>query len=230
MSHPDPKPLAGLICDCDGVLVDTEVVANAANATVLGPFLPPGSTALDDSERFTGVSDPDIVAMVAAETGVRFPADIVARMEAAIDAALAEKLAFIPGARAALSTMPGRKAVASNGPLHRIERSVALAGLTDLFDGRLYSADQVPKPKPAPDLYHFAASGLGLTADACLVIEDSPTGVTAAAAAGAMVIGFIGAAHTEPGRTHALHRAGAITVASHWQQIPALAQTLGLRD
>ena len=229
MPHDGPKPVSGLICDCDGVLVDTEIVAHAANTAVLGSFLPPGSTVLDNGERFTGVSDPDIVAIVSAETGVRFPEDIVDRMEAAIDAALAEMLAFIPGVREALSAMPGRKAVASNGPRHRIERSVALAGLADIFDGRLNSAEQVPRPKPAPDLYHFAARGLGLTADACMVIEDSPTGVTAAVAAGAVVIGFIGAAHTEPGRTYALHRAGAVTVVSDWHQIPALADALGLR-
>jgi beta-phosphoglucomutase-like phosphatase (HAD superfamily) len=90
------------------------------------------------------------------------------------------------------------------------------------FGDRVFCADAVPNPKPAPDVYLAAALGLGLAPSACLVVEDSVTGVTAATAAGMTVLGFIGGGHASDAQIDALHAAGARSVFDDMLQLPEL--------
>jgi beta-phosphoglucomutase-like phosphatase (HAD superfamily) len=99
---------------------------------------------------------------------------------------------------------------------------LARTGLVRFFGDRLFCADSVANPKPAPDVYLAAAQGFRLAPSACLVIEDSVTGVTAASAAGMTVLGFIGGGHASDAQIDKLHKAGARHVFDDMLQLPEL--------
>ena len=200
-----------VIFDCDGVLVDSEILALHVLERELARLLP-GVDAAPLLHDTAGISTVDILAMVEQRTGQTLPPGTVPRIIAAIDHALDEELEPIPGARAAIEQIPTLKAVASNSSLASVRRSVARAGLTAYFGDRLFSADLVAHPKPAPDLYLYAAERLGVPPARCLVVEDSVPGTAAARAAGMTVIGFTGASHVPPDQEQQLYRAGAILV------------------
>lgn len=212
-----------VVFDCDGVLVDSEVLANRAVAELLSGWIP-GLDMGAFSTRFAGVSDAEIIEVLAEEHGVAFPDDLERRVDDAIDALLLAELRPIPGVADALAAIPGPKAVASNSPHHRVVASLGRAGITRHFGDRLFTADTVANPKPAPDVYRLAAETLGADPARCLAVEDSVSGVTAARTAGMTVIGFTGASHTWPEHATALRQAGAAnTVAAMADLPPALA-------
>lgn len=212
-----------VVFDCDGVLVDSEVLANRAVAELLSGWIPWLDTETF-STRFAGVSDAEIIEVLAEEHGVAFPDDLERQVDDAIDALLLAELRPIAGVAQALDAIAGVKAVASNSPRHRLDASLARAGIAHHFDDRLFSADMVANPKPAPDVYRLAARTLDADPARCLVVEDSVSGVTAARTAGMTVVGFTGASHTWPEHATALRQAGAaVTVAAMDDLPPALA-------
>ncbi|MBL8258630.1 MAG: HAD family hydrolase [Candidatus Competibacteraceae bacterium] len=200
-----------VIFDCDGVLVDSEVLALHVLERELA-LLMPTIDAAPLLQNTAGTSTADILAMIERRTGQTLPPGTVPKIIDAIDQALDEELEPIPGAREAIERIPTLKAVASNSSLASVRRSVARAGLTGYFGERMFSADMVAKPKPAPDLYRYAAERLGVSPARCLVVEDSVPGTTAAHAAGMTVIGFTGASHVPPDQEQQLYRAGATLV------------------
>jgi beta-phosphoglucomutase-like phosphatase (HAD superfamily) len=107
------------------------------------------------------------------------------------------------------------RAVVSNSQLVRVTASLKVAGLAEAFGENVFAVDLVARPKPAPDLYHHAARQLKVAPAACLVVEDSASGVTAAHRAGMPVIGFLAASHIPPGHADTLMRAGAYTTAAN---------------
>ena len=172
-----------VIFDCDGVLVDSEILALHVVERELARLLP-GIDAAPLLHNTAGISTADILAMVEQRTGQTLPPGTVPSIIAAIDHALDEELEPIPGAQAAIEQIPTLKAVASNSSLASVRRSVARAGLTAYFGDRLFSADFVAHPKPAPDVYLYAAEHVGVPPARCLVIEDSLNGIRAGRAAG----------------------------------------------
>ena len=210
-----------VIFDCDGVLVDSEILA----LRVLERELTRRFPTIDAApllHNTAGISTADILAMVEKRTGQRLPPGAVPAIIAAIDRTLDEEVEPISGAQAAIERIPTLKAVASNSTLASVRRSVARAGLATYFGDRLFSADMVAYPKPAPDLYRYAAARLGVAPDHCLVIEDSVAGVRAAVAAGMTVIGFTGASHTPPNQAQRLREVGAAAVVDRMDGLPAL--------
>ena len=127
-----------------------------------------------------------------------------------------------PSALMALSSL---MAVASGSGLGRLEHSLKVTGLWDLFAPHIYSTEQVAHGKPAPDIYLFAAGKLGVSPSRCLVIEDSQHGTHAGKAAGMTVYGFTGAGHCSPELGASLQEAGADAVSS---DMPSLQAALGL--
>jgi HAD superfamily hydrolase (TIGR01509 family) len=121
---------------------------------------------------------------------------------------LRAELRAIPHARHALTWLRGPKCVASSSAWDRIRASLEITGLARFFDFT-FSASDVPNGKPAPDLFLHAASRIGVQASDCIVIEDSPAGVTAATAAGMTAIGFVGGSHASAQLGEQLTRAGA---------------------
>ncbi len=115
--------------------------------------------------------------------------------------------------------------MASSSDLHRIRLSLDITGLAGFFPpGQVFSAQMVERGKPAPDLFLHAAEQLGTDPDRCLVIEDSPHGVTAALAAGMKVVGFVGGGHARPALVDRLRAAGAETIVEHAEQLVELAR------
>ncbi|WP_322047899.1 HAD family phosphatase [Paraburkholderia sp. J67] len=212
---------AALICDCDGVLIDSEAVA----ASVLVRELEarwPGAEVAPVLMPLLGQRIERVLGGTSEALGRRLTDADVEAIRAVAEREAAEAPLF-PGVSAALDAISLNKACASNSYTAVVRRVLARTGLTRFFGERIYCADTVAKPKPAPDVYLAAAQGLGVAPQACVVVEDSVTGVSAARAAGMTVLGFVGGAHVG-GDAHALElrEVGAQTVFDDMRMLPAL--------
>ncbi len=181
-----------IVFDCDGVLVDSEPIANRVMAeavTALGWSL----TTEDCIARFKGHHFDTVIAAVEARLGRPVPGDWIPDLRAATHAAFERELRPVPGVIALLDVVAASgtaTCVASQGPLEKMVISLGVTGLRARFEDRIFSAYQVERAKPHPDLFLFAARTMGVAPERCVVIEDSPLGVTAALAAGMSVLGF----------------------------------------
>lgn len=186
-----PRP-AGVIFDCDGVLVDSERITNGVWARLLtGIGLP--MTTEQSLATFMGNSMPRCVAIVEEQLGRPAPADLLPRFYEESAAALARDITPVAGIVALLDWLDARSvpyAVASNGEHAKMRVTLGATGLWARFDGRRFSATEVPRPKPAPDLFLHAAASMGFPPDRTIVVEDSALGVEGATAAGMAVIGY----------------------------------------
>ncbi len=219
MSTSSPYDL--VIFDCDGVLVDSEALACVVHAEVLTEY-GYAITAEQVHERFLGRSAREARLEVEGELGRVLPDTYTAHLRATIDRVFGEKLTPVPHIAETLGKLSQRICVASSGTPTRIRSSLGTTGLTDFFAPHLFSAMQVERGKPAPDLFLFAAAKMTTPPARCLVIEDSVPGVTGAAAAGMTVIGFTGGSHCRPGDADRLRMAGAAAVFNDMRALPAL--------
>jgi HAD superfamily hydrolase (TIGR01509 family) len=199
------RRIALAIFDCDGVLVDSEPIANRVlreRMAEIGLAMP-----LDQvMATFVGRTQAGCIARIEEMLGHAVPAGFAARWDAALFEAFARELQAVPGVGAAIASLPMPFCVASNSGRERMRACLEATGLLPRFEGRMFSAEEVPRPKPAPDLFLHAAREMGVAPPACAVIEDTVTGVRAAVAAGMTVFGY--AAHPQPGAA-ALEAAGA---------------------
>ncbi len=210
-----------LIFDCDGVLVDSEVIAARVAAecfTAAGAAI----TAEEMIERFTGMTATKVTEMVFAERGVPAPADATIVRREAIMAALETEVTAIDGVDTVLSVLGVKKCVASSSHPDRIALTLRVAGIAHHFGDAVFSAFQVEHGKPAPDLFLLAAERMEADPSDCVVIEDSVSGVTAGRAAGMRVIGFVGGGHCLPDLAEKLRAAGAETVVENMRDLPAV--------
>lgn len=218
-----------IIFDCDGVLVDSEALACVVHAEVLTKH---GYTisAAQVHERFLGRSAREARLEVEAELGRVLSDTYTAQLRATIDRVFGEKLMPVPHIAETLGRLSQRMCVASSGTPTRIRSSLGTTGLLGTFDPHLFSALQVERGKPAPDLFLFAAAQMNTPPARCLVIEDSIPGVTGAYAAGMAVIGFTGGGHCRPGDADRLRAAGATIVIDDMRDLPALTAQNLIRD
>nr|WP_055505784.1 HAD family hydrolase [Nonomuraea pusilla] len=175
-----------VIFDCDGVLVDSEHISVRVGTAALRRL----GWDIDEAryaERFVGCS-PEYWDEQVGEV----PPGWRDEVEAEYRAAVAAELRAVPGIVAALDRLEPPSCVASNGRHTAIRRSLELTGLAARFAGRVFSAEDVPRGKPAPDLFLHAAAALGAPPERCVVVEDSPFGVRAAQAAGMRCLAFTG--------------------------------------
>ena len=214
----DPGGLDLVIFDCDGVLVDTERVANQALADLVTDVGLP--TSLDDSlRRYMGRALDDIVADVERDLGRSVGEGFADRYYERIFAVFDAGVDPVPGVAEVLAGLRWPVCVASNGPHAKMERTLGGSGLRVHFGDRLFSARDVARGKPAPDLFLHAAERMGAEPVRCVVVEDSPLGVAGARAAGMRVLGF-----ADPG-SHTDARAlatGGATVFARMSELPAL--------
>jgi HAD superfamily hydrolase (TIGR01509 family) len=211
-----------LIFDCDGVLVDSEAIAEATLVELLGEWLPDldADAALSQA---LGMTTAHILAHLEGLSAHHLPPAATERVDETIEARLARELQAMPGVAAAIAAIDLPRAVVSNSRRQRVLASLANTGLdTVLGEVPIFTAEQVARPKPDPALYRLAAETLGVSPARCLVVEDSVSGVTAAHAAGMRVIGFTGASHVQPGQAERLVAAGAWRVIAQMQDLPAL--------
>jgi HAD superfamily hydrolase (TIGR01509 family) len=200
-----------VIFDCNGVLVDGEPISATVAAeefTRAGFPMTPQVVA----RFFTGRRATDMFADVEAATGRKLPADFPADLAAATLRRIRDELRPTPHAAYALTWLRGPKCVASSATLERIRVSLETAGLLRFFEQRLFSANEVARGKPAPDIFLQAAGQMGIDPRDCIVVEDSPVGVAAAVAAGMTAIGFVGGGHVHALSPAQLIAAGARTV------------------
>jgi HAD superfamily hydrolase (TIGR01509 family) len=210
-----------VIFDCDGVLVDSEVISCRAHAETLTRHGYP-VTAEQVLDRFLGVSDHEARQAIEAETGRCLPRDFEAQMKQAALQRYADELGTIPYAGETIAAITLPKCVASSGTPEKIRHGLTCAGLFDLLAPNIFSATQVQRGKPAPDLFLFAAGQMQASPARCLVIEDSVPGITGARAAGMTVLGFHGGSHCRPGYRDTLRAAGAIATFDDMRQLPGL--------
>jgi len=180
-----------VIFDNDGVLVDSEGHANQILSELLhetGAEL--GMTREECMTEFMGRSMTTIRQLVEARLGRALPSDLEDRYHARLFEVFATKLTAVPGVERALERITLPTCVASSGTHERIRRALAATGLLARFEGRIFSAQDVARGKPAPDLFLHAARSLGVAPARCAIIEDSPLGVEAANAAGMVAFGF----------------------------------------
>ena len=210
-----------IIFDCDGVLVDSEVISSRAHAATLTRHGYP-ITAGQVLDRFLGVSDREARMMVEAELGRSLPGDFETQMKQAALRGYADDLRAIPHVGEAIAAIGLKKCVASSGTPEKIRYGLECAGLYDLLAPHIFSASQVRRGKPAPDLFLFAAGQMAVESHRCLVVEDSVPGITGALAAGMAVLGFHGGGHCRPGHADTLRAAGARVTFDDMRQLPGL--------
>jgi HAD superfamily hydrolase (TIGR01509 family) len=199
------------IFDCNGVLVDSEnIVAKVASQelTKAGFAVSPDVVA----RFFTGRRPSDMLGDIEAATQRRLPPNFASILAGATLRQLRAELRATAHVEHALTWLRGLKCVASSSPLDRVRVSLECTGLLRFFDPYLFSAADVPRGKPAPDLLLYVAAKMRVLPSECIVVEDSPTGVAAAHAAGMVPIGFIGGSHTSPSLGAQLTSAGARAV------------------
>jgi HAD superfamily hydrolase (TIGR01509 family) len=197
-----------VIFDCNGVLVDSEPIANTVLARALasiGIKAPPQ----DLARRFSGRRPADIFYAIERTTGRRLPKNFEERVSDEILRRLRTELRPIAHVTRALTWIRGPKAVASSSPLERVQLSLEVTDLIGYFCGRLFSASRVKRGKPAPDLFLMAAQQMQVQPSKCIVVEDSVPGITAAAAAGMTPIAFVGGSEAAGHLAGELSNAGA---------------------
>ncbi len=223
------KSLRLIIFDCDGVLIDSEPISCGIQAAVL-TRLGYVTSSQDIMRRFTGVTTPEMYATIEEEWGRRLPEGFEREVKALIETAFREHLKIIPGVGEALSAVALPNCVASSSSVEKLRLGLEIVGLYERFAPNVFSAAQVARGKPAPDLFLFAANNLGVAPSECLVIEDSVAGVKAAKAAEMRVFGFCGGAHCVPGHDSMLIDAGADLVFATMLDLPTLVVDAADRD
>jgi HAD superfamily hydrolase (TIGR01509 family) len=199
-----------VIFDCDGVLIDSELLSVEADIACLAEH-GIAMSADDILERYTGISMAGMLADLEQRHGREFPG-FGDRHRQRLEELFEAGLRPIAGIEAALDALPARSCVASSSRPERLRHALSLVGLFDRFDRRIFSATQVAHGKPAPDLFLFAADRLGAAPARCVVIEDSLPGIEAAVAAGMTAIGLTGGSHCRPGYAARLYQQGAAAV------------------
>ena len=223
------KPDA-VIFDCDGVLVDSEILAIEVEIAILSEY----GLVYDPAEygrRFLGLNDAAFCEALARDsldlTGHPLPDDFLHRAHTRRWDACQERLTEVAGCAAAVAALTLPKAVASSSGAGFLREKLRLTGLVEAFDPHIYSADLVARAKPHPDVFLHAAGALGAAPDRCVAIEDSVNGVTSAQAAGMTVWAFAGGGHMDEASSARLMAAGAERLVADWREAAALFAAFG---
>jgi len=214
-------PFDLVIFDCDGVLIDSEMLSVEADIACLAEFgiVLPADEIL---ERYTGISLAGMIADLETRHG-RTLAGFAERHRQLLRPLFEAGLRAIPGVPAVLGSLACPSCVASSSSPERLRHALSLVGLYDRFHPNVFSASMVARGKPAPDLFLHAAGRMGAAPARCVVVEDSLAGIAAAQAAGMTAIGFAGGGHCLPGHAARLRAGGAaLAISGMTELLPAL--------
>lgn len=222
---PGTLPFDLVIFDCDGVLIDSEIIS----AQMLIDTLALRGVVIDlayVAQHFLGRSYPTVMETIRRDFHLDLPPAFEQEYRARLLAAFAERLQIMPHVAQVMAQLRVPHCVATSSSPMRAQSSLQMVGLGHLVGPRLFTASQVARGKPAPDLFLYAARAMGAAPERCLVIEDSLTGIRAAQAAGMTVWRFVGGSHfqgilpEEP--PDALPDARFASFADFWQIAPDL--------
>jgi HAD superfamily hydrolase (TIGR01509 family) len=215
--------VGALIFDFDGVIADSEAIANTVLAEIVTEL--GHSTTLDQSlARYSGRRWDEVMAEIESNIGKPLPADFSGALKRATLDRFRTDLKEVSGAARFIqrfSQLP--RCIASSSSIDRLQLCLSLLTLETEFSGRVFSADMVARGKPHPDIFLFAAGRLGVSPDRCLVIEDSASGIKAAVAAGMTAVGLCAASHIRAGHDLKLRDAGAVHLAHSWADVERFA-------
>ena len=211
--------MAAIIFDFDGVIADSESLANtvlAEHVSLLGR-----TTTTDEAlGRYMGRRWAEAMALIAEDVGRALPASFSDDLQAATLERFEVELREVTRATAFIKQFADvPHAIASSSSASRLALCLKILGLENEFKNRVFSADLVLHGKPSPDIFLLAAKKLETAPADCLVIEDSRSGVVAAIAAGMSVIGLSAASHVRKGHAAALGQAGALHLATSWMEV-----------
>lgn len=204
--------------DNDGTIVDSEILAVRNMLRHLAAM----GIEMDErvyAQRFPGLLERDIFAILEREHGLSIPEDFHLQLQQEHIALFEQELKPIVGMDSLFREVRSGKSMVSNGSVAHVERCLGKVGLLHDFGGEIFSAKQVDRPKPYPDVYLHALRSVGLEPLQALVVEDSPTGIEAAKAAGLRVVGFLGASHITEGHGEQLKAKGADFLASDAEEL-----------
>ena len=209
--------------DCDGVLVDSEIIAAKVESKLLTEAGYPISVE-EMGERFAGMTWKNILLSIEKEVDIPLSASLIDKSEQLLDQRLAREVKAIEGVQYALSRIAGPRCICSNSSSQRLDMMLSKVGLKELFAPHIYSAKDLgaDRVKPKPDIFLHGAAQFGVSPAKCIVVEDSVHGVHAAREAGMRVVGFTGASHTYPSHADKLTDAGAETVIARMQDLPGV--------
>lgn len=216
-----------IIFDCDGVLLDSEIVAARVHARAFARIGWPVSES-ELMRRFAGIPEAEMYEAVSHGLGRSLPSDHEQVVESELEYALRHELKAVAGVHDLLVSVRLPKCVASNSSPARLKFCLSLTGLYDQFAPDIFSAAMVARGKPAPDLYLFAAKQMGYDPCRCIAIEDSVVGVRAAVGAGIRVIGFCGASHCGEHHAAKLVAAGAMMTIGSMRELGVVLAAAGL--
>ncbi len=216
-----------LLSDCDGVIVDSEKIADEIMHEVLHEAFKSEAFGRHMKDLF-GRRVIDIILLLESRLGVSLGAEKRSLMAMDIDARVGREATGMPKVQEVYASLGLPVGIVSNSAPQRLQLCVRRAGLMDLVGTHVFSGDQVPNPKPAPDVYLHAARVMGFSPEQCLVIEDSVTGVTAARAAGMRVLGFLGGSHIRADHAEMLAKAGVHKLFDNMADLPLVIQDLNL--
>jgi HAD superfamily hydrolase (TIGR01509 family) len=212
----NPSRFSLVVFDCDGVLVDSELITNRIFARMLNELGIP-VTLEHMFEQFVGRSMATCLEKIADLLGGPVPEDFVHQYHVRTNAALQSELKAVPGIETVLDEIKVPYCVASSGSHEKMQTTLGITGLLPRFQGKIFSVTEVARSKPFPDVFLYAAARSGVAASECAVVEDTPTGVAAGVAAGMTVYGYC--ALTPP---HRLREAGAHYTFDSMRKLPPL--------
>lgn len=200
--------LKHILFDNDGTIVDSEIIASRIMLRHLkqhGLHIPEP----EYNMRFPGLRTRDILVALREEEGFHAPENLIDVVHEEHNREFHRSLRAIPGMTSLFRSLKVPKSMVSNGSVRHVDTCLRRVRLRNAVDGHIFSAEQVGRPKPSPDVYLYALEILGLKPSETLVVEDSVTGVMAAKGAGIQVVGFLAATHIHDGHGDKLQSAGA---------------------
>jgi HAD superfamily hydrolase (TIGR01509 family) len=226
LSEPLSARHRAIIFDFDGVLADSEVLSNSVIAEIVTELGKP--TTVDDAYRtYMGKRLSEVIETIEGVIGHKLPDDFADSYQRRTFDTFRARLKPVDGACEFIATwreVPN--CIASSSSPERLALSLEVLNMAALFEGRVFSASNVARGKPHPDIFLHAAKQLGVAPADCIVIEDSIGGITAARAAGSVAIGLTAASHIQPGFDAKLRQAGADHVAASFAELDRIVRPL----
>ncbi|HWX35070.1 MAG TPA: HAD-IA family hydrolase [Steroidobacteraceae bacterium] len=217
---------SAIIFDFDGVIADSEVLSNTVLAEIVTELGVP--TTVEDAYRdYMGKRFCEVIAAIEKAVGRALPPSFSERYQDRTFERFRQELAPIAGVREFITKFADlSRCIASSSSPDRLAVCLEVLEMTELFEGRVFSASRVARGKPHPDIFLHAAAEIGVSPRACIVIEDSASGVIAGRAAGATVIGLLAAGHIREGHAATLKEAGAHHLAADYVEVERIVRDL----